>query len=397
MAVVDFINDVSKTIDDDMNTVGIFMDLSKAFDTIDHNILLAKLYHYGFRGVSQKWFENYLTCRKQFVSYNSGKSGNEDTKCGVPQGSILGPLLFILYMNDICYTSKLLKTILFAEDTTCFYSHKDVKTLCETVNSELKEVCNWFKANKLSLNAKKENLMFLGTRFRQKDIDDRFDIFLDGCKLSRVEEAKFLGITIDENLSWKKQIDNVCKLCARNSGVLNKVKRFLDEQALYKLYCSLILPYLNYGLLLWGDVNKTYLNKVYKLQKRALRTISNSSYLSPSKPLFVRYNALNISDMCDKETGIFMYKYNNNMLPHSFDELFTEHQSNHSYNTRNKGDYQFHMFRMRTFLNTGPKIWNNLPKNVKCSKSISQFKRNFVSFYNSWSTRKLNILIYKTL
>ena len=122
---------------------------------------------------------------------------------------------------------------------------------------------------------------------------------------------------------------------------------------------------------------------MYKLQKRALRTFSNSSYLSPSKPLFERYNALNIFDMYDKETGIFMYKYNNNMLPHSFDGLFTEHQSNHSYNTRNKGDYQIHMFRLRTILSTGPKIWNNLPKNVKCSKSISQFKRNFVSFYNS--------------
>ena len=97
---------------------------------------------------------------------------------------------------------------------------------------------------------KKTNLMFLGTCFQTKNIDDSFDIYLDGCKLSRVEDAKFLVITKDENLSWKKQIDHVCKLCARNSGVLNKVKRFLPEQALYKLYCSLILPYLNYGLLL---------------------------------------------------------------------------------------------------------------------------------------------------
>ena len=187
MPVVDFINDVSKVIDDDMNTVGIFMDLSKAFDTIDHNILLAKLYHYGFRGVSQKWFENYLTSRKQFVSYYSGKAGNEDVQCGVPQGSILGPLLFIMYMNDICYTLKLLKTMLFADDTTCFYSHKDVKTLCETINSKLKEVCNWFKTNKLSLNAKNTNIMFLGTRFQTENIDDRYDIYVDGCKLTRVE------------------------------------------------------------------------------------------------------------------------------------------------------------------------------------------------------------------
>ena len=165
MAVIDFINAVTEAIDHNMNTVGIFMNLSKAFDTIDHDILLSKLHHYGFRGISQEWFSSYLSNRKQFVSYNTGMSQCVNIRCGVPQGSILGPLLFIFYMNDICHTSELLKTILFANDTTCFYSHKNVKILCETVNSELKEMCNWFKANKLSLNAKKTNLMFLGTRF----------------------------------------------------------------------------------------------------------------------------------------------------------------------------------------------------------------------------------------
>ena len=164
------------------------------------------------------------------------------------------PFVFIVVLLHLFILLAFIVTI--ADDTTCFYSHKDVKTLCETVNSELKEVCNWFKANKLSLNAKKTNLMFLGTRFQTQNIDDKFDTYLDGCKFSGVEEAKFLGITIDENLPWKKQIDNVCKLCARNSGVLNKVKRFLPEQALYKLHCSLILPCLNYGLLLWVNAKK---------------------------------------------------------------------------------------------------------------------------------------------
>lgn len=282
MAVVDFINDVCRAINNDMKTVGIFMDLSKAFDTIDHSILLAKLNHYGFRGITQDWFRNYLSNRKQFVVYNSKKSQFENIKCGVPQGSILGPLLFILYVNDICNTSKVLKTILFADDTTCFYSHKNVNILCDTVNKELKEICNWFKANKLSLNAKKTNLMFLGTRFQTKNVRDDCNVFLDGCRLTRVTEAKFLGITIDENLTWKKQIDIVCKSCARSIGVLNKVKLFLPEQALFKLYCTLVLPYLNYGLLLWGDTSKLYINKVLKLQKRALRSISNSPFLASS-------------------------------------------------------------------------------------------------------------------
>ena len=157
----------------------------------------------------------------------------------------------------------------------------------------------------------------------------------------------------------------------------------MPKQALYKLYCTLVLPYSNYGLLLWGNGNKTCLDKVHKLQKRAFRTISNSPYLAPTKGLFKRFNALNIFDMYKKETGIFMYKYNNNILPQSFDGLFINHQSNHNYNTRNKDDYQFHMFRLNTVLNTGPKIWNNLPKHIKCSKTLGQFKRKNVSYFNS--------------
>ena len=125
------------------------MDLSKVFDTIDHEILLDKLYHYGFRGVSHAWFTNYLSNRKQMVSYNSILSSSESVKCGVPQGSILGPLLFIIYMNDICFTSKLLSYILFADDTTVFYSNSNLDSLYDTVDCELKEVCNWFKCNKL--------------------------------------------------------------------------------------------------------------------------------------------------------------------------------------------------------------------------------------------------------
>ena len=123
MAVLDFINDMKKAIDNKMYTAGSFMDLSKAFDTIDHEILLDKLYHYGLRGVSHTWFTNYLSKRKQVVSYNSTLSSSESVKCGVPQRSIIGPLLLIIYMHDICFTSKLLSYVLFADDTTVFYSN----------------------------------------------------------------------------------------------------------------------------------------------------------------------------------------------------------------------------------------------------------------------------------
>ena len=375
MAVLDFVNEINKAFDDDMHTIGIFMDLSKAFDTINHDILLTKLYHYGFRGVSNEWFCNYLSNRQQFVSYNAARSPNENVKCGVPQGSILGPLLFILYMNDICYTSKLLKTILFADDTTVFYSHTNIHVLTDVINNELKEVSNWFKANKLSLNAKKTNLMYLGTRKQISNMSKvNIDIYLDGCKLNRVNDAKFLGITIDETLTWKKQVENICKICARNIAVLNKVKLFLPSSAMYRLYCTLVLPYFNYGLLLWGNTNKESMTKIFRLQKRALRTISNSSYLSPTKPLFNKYNILNIFDMYTKEVAIFMHKFKSNLLPRSFDGCFLINQDIHNYNTRNKGDFNIPKIKHKTIFACGPKIWNDLPGDLKRAKSIGQFK-----------------------
>ena len=380
MAVLDFIKEMNVAIDSNMYTAGIFMDLSKAFDTIDHDILLQKLYHYGFRGVSNEWFTSYLSNRKQMVSYNSTLSSIESVKCGVPQGSILGPLLFIIFMNDICHTSKLLNFILFADDTTVFYSNSNLNTLYDTINTELKEVCNWFKCNKLSLNASKTNLMFIGTPHQTKQINDSRHIHLDGCKLTCVTEAKFLGIIIDSNLTWIPHINSISKKCSKNLGVLNKIKHFLPERHMYQLYCSLIMPYLNYGILLWGNANKEHISKIFKIQKRALRIISNSPYLSHTQPLFERYNALDINNMYKKELCLFMYKYHKGLLPNSFDSLFTNLGNSHSYNTRNTINFRVKIHKVKSVISSGPKLWNSLPKEIKKCKGIKQFK-NRICYY----------------
>ena len=356
------------------------MDLSKAFDTIDHNILLDKLYHYGFRGESHDWFRNYLSNRTQYVQYNNKASSLENVICGVPQGSILGPLLFILYMNDICSTSNLLSFILFADDTTAFLSDKDVNVLYDTMNKELQEVSNWFKCNTLSLNASKTNLILLGTAYKTKNDKINLKVQLDGCILNRVTNAKFLGMTIDENLTWKSHIDNVCKLCSRNIGVLNKVKHFLPKPSLYQLYCAFILPYLSYGILLWGNSHDKYLAKIFKLQKRAIRIISNSSYLCHTKPLFEKYNTLNIYQIYNKELGIFMYKYKKGLLPLSFDHAFTELGSTHKYDTRNRNNYRHEVHKIKSVFDTVPKLWNKLPESIKNVASLNCFKKTISDF-----------------
>ena len=192
MAIAQLVDKINSAVEKNETTIGIFLDLSKAFDTIDHKILLHKLEHYGFRGVVLEWFESYLSNRTQHVFYDNCNSDLKNIVCGVPQGSILGPLLFILYVNDITYTSNVLDFILFADDTTILYSHKDINSKINLINEELNEVSNWFKANKLSVNASKTNYMILGTpHMTSTKIREDFDVTLNNTALERVKFTKF--------------------------------------------------------------------------------------------------------------------------------------------------------------------------------------------------------------
>ena len=157
---------ISSAIDNKECTVGIFIDLSKAFDTVDHNILISKLEHYGVRGTSLRGFESYLSNRQQYVEFNGVSSESCEIKCGVPQGSILGPLLFLLCINDLCNVSKVVDLILFADDTNIIFSHKDFDLLPGILNSEMLKLTQWCRANKLSINFKKSNFMVYGIIYK---------------------------------------------------------------------------------------------------------------------------------------------------------------------------------------------------------------------------------------
>ena len=243
-ALIQLYDKISSALDDKKVTLDLFIDLSKAFDTVNHEILLDKLEHYGVRGIALRWFKSYLSCRKQFVQYNSHNSSLLHITCRVPQGSISGPLLFLVYINYLCSVSKVAEMILFADDTNMFYSQTDALYLMEVVNLELEKITCWFYTNKLSINVKKSNFIMFRLRQNRQTLDLAFNI--TNYSIDRVKETTFLGVTLDEHLTWKLHIHNIARKVSKAVGIIYKSSFCLDNSSLRILYFSLIYPYLFY-------------------------------------------------------------------------------------------------------------------------------------------------------
>ena len=204
-AALELTESISDSIDSKQQCAGVFIDLKKAFDTVDHKLLVEQLSFYGVRGIANMWLENYLMNRKQYVVVDNQASRMQFIKCGVPQGSVLGPVLFLLFINDICNVSNLLKFVLFADYTNMFCSNENVEVLQDTLNRELAKLFVWFSINKLSLNLGKTNYML----FRSRPPDLELHLKINNAEIPKVTATKFLGIIIDDRLNWKPQIQSV--------------------------------------------------------------------------------------------------------------------------------------------------------------------------------------------
>ena len=330
-------------LDNSKIPISVFLDLSKAFDTLDHSILTTKLKYYGINGTALEWFRSYLSNRKQFVDFNGTYSTMSSINTGVPQGSILGPLLFIIYINDIHEASDKFHAIVYADDTNLLNSlctfdttanrnSYNKTTISQNINLELDKIHEWLVINKLSLNVKKTTYMLF--HHRQKSIEHLLpSLKIKNCDIARVSSFNFLGLNLDEHMSWNSHINKVSNRISRSLGVMNRIKRFLPTYALKLMYNSLILPHLQYSILTWGYKA----DRLIKLQKRAVRIVTCSKYNSHTDPLFRKLNILKLTDIFVLCNLKFYFKYEGGTLPHYFTHMFQEHQ--HAYFTRHRGGF----------------------------------------------------------
>ena len=339
--------------------------------------MFAKLEHYGIRGTALQWIKSYFSKRPQFVQFNETQSSMLTIKCGVPQGSILGPLFFIVYINDLANASKVTESLLFADDTSIFYSRADIDHLVHVLNEELNNIDIWMKCNKLSINTKKTNYIIF--KHKQKKIHRNTHLYFDDQLLERADTTKFLGVYIDENLNWKSHIGHVCNKIAKSVGIIFKSRFLLSAKTKLSLYYSLIYPYLSYCNVAWSSTYITNLNRIFLLQKRVVRAMTNSDFLAHTAPLFARLRILDIFKVNSFYIAKFMFSYHHALLPLSFRNLFVTNSQVHNYNTRSTANYRTHFCRTNikqfSILYQGPKIWNSLPVNVKISNSLSCFKK----------------------
>ena len=238
-ALTEFVEETTTPIGNKEYAVGVFLDLKKAFDTADHD-LLKKLQRYGIRGIVLSWLTSYL--ENQYVQIQNFKSQLLKVTCGVPQGSVLGPLLFILYINNTCEVSKTLKTILFADDTNLLCCGDNLEQLLDTVEKELIKLKSWFDANKLTLNLSKTKFIIFGNRSNNSNKK----LMINDVEIERVTEIKFLGVIIDNKLCWKPHINYIKAKTSNSIAILYKVEDLLNQASLCTLYCSFILPYITY-------------------------------------------------------------------------------------------------------------------------------------------------------
>ena len=370
-------DDWLNAMDNKLVTGAVFVDLRKAFDTVDHSLLLNKLARYGLTPGSIQWFKDYLDNRQIITQINGTLSEPKSIHCGVPQGSILGPLLFVLYINDLVSHVKKCKVHLYADDTVLYFSSDSIQNVQKTLQDELNSLFKWMCMNKLSLNTEKTVCMLIGSRnVLSKQVP--LQLLVNSKEIKQVHEVKYLGVTVDDKLSWNAHTENVCKKVSKIVSFLGRLRYFVNEKNMKLIYNAIVIPQLDYADIVWDAGKKMHAERLQKLQNRAGRIILKiNPYLHTSNHQI--HDILGWDSLATrrkKHLCEMVYKSLNGTAP-SYLQTFFQYKST-DYSLRNESnlltpkpnlDYCKRMFAYR-----GALIYNSLSNNTKSAASLNSFK-----------------------
>ena len=384
-ALVNMIDLWMNAIDSGKMVGVVLVDFKKAFDLVDHQILIDKLEIYGIKGEALSWFNTYLTNRKQQVAINNCKSDFKQISYGVPQGSILGPLLFLLFINDLpLYTSNVF-TDLYADDTTLYDVQNSMEQIENNLQSSLNNLQIWCRSNGMILNSSKTKVMLVTTyQKRQRLTNDQFDLTYNKESLNMISNDKILGVFVDNNLTWSNHIKHLTKKIASSIWLLSKIKKFLSQAHRVQFYKSYIQPHIDFCNIVWGSSSEVNKLKIFRLQKRACKVILDYNVDDSIEAM----NSLKIMSIYDRlylRKAKFMFKVYNNIAPAYISENFTlRNNENTNIQLRSSSAGCFIPPKPRTecfkqsLRYSGCLIWNSLPEEVKNAQTISTFHNRCV-------------------
>ena len=333
-ALISIVDQINEALDKNKVVGSIFVDFQKAFDTVNHDILINKLSHYGIKGNINKWFRSYLLNRKQFVSILGFNSSHTEINHGVPQGSVLGPLLFLIYINDLNKVIKFSTTYHFADDTNLLRVDDSYKKFQSNMNKDLKGLYNWLLANKISLNVAKTELIFF-KKPRSPSPPTSLKIKLNGTQIFPTDSIKYLGIHLDSTLSGFSHCSHLLPKLRRSVGMLAKARHYLETKELLSIYHATFSSHLTYGCQIWTQHNNPLINKIISIQKTALRTLTFSDMKAHTNPLFKALKILKFKDQIELYNCLFVHDQINNILPIKFKDYFISLNNLNYIRTRN--------------------------------------------------------------
>ena len=383
MALLNLTENINKAIDDGKVVAIVTLDLLKAFDMVPFDILIKKLKLFGFSENVIQWFVNYFTQRKQSTVVNGNKSEESEVNCGVPQGSILGPLLFIMYMNDLPQVIRNCKVSLYADDTCIYFASNDPGELEKAINDDLSAISDWLLHNKLMLNVKKCQYMIISSKRNCKKFAN-LNIKIENTSLEKVNKCKYLGVVIDSDLSWKPQVENVKSKVLRNFHVLRRARQFIDQSTALTLYNTMVQPHFEYCSTIWMKPNSSQIKRLQILQNRALRIVLKVDYHHNRKDLYQRLEVDCLNAKLKKDLVIIIYKILNDLFPEFLSSQPILKLSN--YNLRNISQKvqlprPNSRFCKNSTIYLAAQLFNNLPEPVRKEIKFTRFLKDVDSIF----------------